>query len=178
MVLHFGLPEEAHSIFVNNITNLSGKYAYYIDGITDFDLEDFCTLVFCPRHSVNEKTQNDITYEEWITKFIEGTLSEFEINEIIEMFDAGAQNESLVYHLHVSKDDSLQENIEKVKLLLINHINEFNERNEDEEWVYSESDIANEALCHFYVKVGAYYIFGINLDDPLETYTYLTRHND
>ena len=87
MVLYFDLPEEAHSIFINNITNLSGRYAHYIDGNTDFDLDDFCTLVFCPRNSVNEKTQNDITYEEWITKFIEGTLSNFEINEIIEMFN-------------------------------------------------------------------------------------------
>jgi hypothetical protein len=47
---------------------------------------------------------------------------------------------------------------------------------EDFDMPINDEIISNESLCHFYLKIGIYYLYAINLDGPFETYQYVTRN--
>jgi hypothetical protein len=157
-------------------TNLTEKkYAYYIYGHSKYNPTDISDLLSESYNELEFEYANYklITFTDWLDRFNKGTLNQFDINKIYEVFEGNNESGSLFTYIHICKEDNLSKRIEETKKLLYDFaIN----NKEDFDMPINDEIISNESLCHFYLKIGIYYLYAINLDGPFETYQYVTRN--
>lgn len=169
---------EKESELVDYITtNLTQQtYAYYIYGHSKYNPTDISDLLSESYNELEYEYTNykSISFADWLDRFNKGTLSEFDINKIYEIFEGNNESGSLFTYIHICKEDNILKRIEETKKLLydfaINNKEDFN-------YPINDEIISNESLCHFYLKIGIYYLYAINLDGPFETYQYVTKNN-
>ncbi len=162
------------------VIDLSGKYAYYFCGTMDLENKYVHRWLYTTLDSIKEP----ITFVEWLDKFIEGTLTDTHIEELYERFHEMNECGSIFTHMKITKEDNISKRIEETKELMYKFIEEDREERAimkrfrddiDDGYDVSDEIVSNEALCHFYLKIGKYFIFGINLDGPFKTFQFLTN---
>jgi hypothetical protein len=109
-----------------------------------------------------------------LLKFEKGTLTDKDVAKIYTTFDAFNESGSCITFMIISKKDDLKGCVEKAKKWLYNKMKEYwdNEGYDDLrekygmfEMLASEERINKEVLYHSYMKIGQYYMFGINHDN-------------
>ncbi len=148
-------------------------YAYYFQGAGSenggYSPEDI-VLWFSETFELLQKDYpiiyQHITFADWLNKIYNGSLSNIDIKNICNNFHKFNECGAIFTYIKISKENNIEERIEETKKLLYEYATKNDETVNDE-------IVKNEALCHFYLNIGAYYIFGINLDAPFETYEYM-----
>lgn len=161
-------------------TDLSGKYAYHIRGMAvgngslkRYIHETYFEWFLSKLEVYDYQLDEPGVLDNWLSKFTEGTLTDEEIYELESEFHDFNCNSYFNYS-KISLEDNLAECIMESERLLREYLEE-NERyysdGDDVPEIYSDGDIANEILCHFYIKFGKYYVYGINLDSPMNIFS-------
>lgn len=151
------------------------KYAYYICGHTKYNPTDIQELLSETYNELENEYANykSISFADWLDRFNKGTLNEFDIKEIYRYFGLLNECGAIFTYIHICKEDNISERIEETKKMLY----DFAIKNKkDLNYQIDDEIISNESLCHFYLKIGIYYLYAINLDGPFKTFQYVTRN--
>jgi hypothetical protein len=154
-------------------TNLSqnNKYAYYFCGRPTYDpkyIDEWFSSAFDELQYKISNHYRDITFADWLDKINKGVLSETDIEEIYETFEGLNECGSIFTYIKICKDDNLSERIKETQSLLVKFAKE-------NDYDINDDIILNESQCHFYFKIGVYYVFGVNLDGPFDTFKYIQK---
>jgi hypothetical protein len=153
------------------------KYACYICGHLKYNPTDIHELLSETYNELENEYANykSISFADWLDRFNKDTLDEFDIKEIYRNFGLLNECGAIFTYIHICKEDNISKRIEETKKLL----NDFAMKNKkDFNYPIDDEIISNESLCHFYLKIGIYYIYAINLDSPFKTFQYITKYNN
>lgn len=131
--------------------------AYYLEGNFYFDVSQLTELLSC----AFDHLRYEISFSEWFDRFRQGTVTDLDINEIYYKFKLMNESGSLFTYAKISTTDDISERIKETKMWLYKYA-----KNEGTD--VNEKMVLKEAMCHFYLKIGKYYFYGINLDCPFD----------
>ena len=152
---------------------MSKEHAYYINGLYNFNsvcyFDEIDNIEVYYRIEVDNKTIFKSRVISFTNKFIEGTLLPQDIELIINQFNENAARESDIYYFSIDKEDHLTQHIETTRTKIKEYLEQIHCYDWDEDSKYqiiaTNEDIENELKKYYYIKIGEYYLYGINIEE-------------
>lgn len=154
---------ERLDLFKNHAINLSGENAIYTYGLGNFDPVRYFDTI--DNIEVYNKTYTKSRMISFTNKFIQGTLTKDNIELIINQFNEEAEEEHDMYYFNIDIEDNLPHRIDEMREKLKQYACSSHEDYHDNIYkiVVTNEDIEQELTKYFYIKIGKYYLYGLNV---------------
>lgn len=155
---------ERLELFKKHTINLSGENAVYIHGLGKFDIVSYFDAI--DNIEVYNKTYTESKMISFTNKFIQGTLTKDNIELIINKFNEDAEEESVIYYFNIDIEDNLPQRIDETRTKLKKYVECLHEdyHNNKYKIVATNEDIEQELSKYYYIKIGKYYLYGVNIE--------------